>query len=284
MATVMRERMQATDADINIIKELTAAQQELGVVGDEVQLMGAQQIATFANQRQTLETLIPAMNNLLVQQKGLSATGQDAVSLANMIGKALQGNVTALTKVGITMSDAEKNIIKFGTETERAAAIAKIITNNVGEMNAEMAKTDAGKAQQWSNAIGDLKEKVGALFSRFEPLIVAMGELGLAFNSLSLCTTALLALSSALRTLQQSQKMASISAAAHATLLRILSSVSIKTGLSVDVLKTSIRGLMIATGVGAAIAALAFLIDKLAGSSDNAAKKAGDAEGEKKSQ
>ncbi len=87
------------------------------------------------------------MNNLLVQQKGLSATGQDAVGIANMIGKALQGNVTALTKVGITMSDAEKNAIKFGTETERAAAISRIITNNVGEMNAEMAKTDAGKAQ-----------------------------------------------------------------------------------------------------------------------------------------
>ncbi len=40
LATVMRERMQATDADINIIKELTAAQLQLGVVGDEVQLAG----------------------------------------------------------------------------------------------------------------------------------------------------------------------------------------------------------------------------------------------------
>ena len=162
LATVMRERMGATEGDIAAIRELTSAQQSLGVVGDEVQLMGAQQIATFATNRQTVETLIPAMNNLLVQQKGLSATGQDAVSIGNLLGKALQGNVTALQRVGITFSDAQKKQLKFGNETQRAAVLAEIITANVGDMNAEMAKTDAGKAQQAANAFGDWKEQVGS--------------------------------------------------------------------------------------------------------------------------
>ena len=284
LLTVMRQRMGATEDDLRAIMDLTSAQQKLGVVGDEVQLMGAQQIATFANQRQTLETLIPAMNNLLVHQKGLKATGQDAVGIANLIGKALQGNVTALTKVGITMSDAEKNIIKLGTETERAAAIARIITNNVGEMNAEMAKTDAGKAQQLSNTIGDIKEQVGALFSKFEPLIVAVGEVGLAFNGFMTAASAVASLTSVIKNLHAAHLTASVSAKAHSVTLLLLTKVMRATGVSANVLKLSLRGLMIATGVGAAIAALAFLIYKLAGSSDNAAKKAGDAEGEKKSQ
>lgn len=43
----MRQRMGATDKEIQSIKELASAQQEIGVIGDEVQLSGAQQVATF---------------------------------------------------------------------------------------------------------------------------------------------------------------------------------------------------------------------------------------------
>ena len=79
LSTIMRQRMGATDKEIQSIKELASAQQEIGVIGDEVQLSGAQQIATFLNEKASLETLLPAMNNLLAQQKGLNATTQDAV-------------------------------------------------------------------------------------------------------------------------------------------------------------------------------------------------------------
>lgn len=81
LETVMRQRMNATDEQIQSIKDLCSAQQQLGVIGDEVQLAGAQQIATFLTQKRNLELLIPAMNNLLAQQKGLNATGQDAVTI-----------------------------------------------------------------------------------------------------------------------------------------------------------------------------------------------------------
>ena len=43
---VMRNTMDASEAEIQSIKELTAAQQKLGIVGDEVQLSGAQELAT----------------------------------------------------------------------------------------------------------------------------------------------------------------------------------------------------------------------------------------------
>ena len=85
LATVMQQRMGATDAEIQSIKELASAQQEIGVIGDEVQLSGAQQIATFLNEKASLETLIPAMNNLLAQQKGLNASTGDAVQVGNLM-------------------------------------------------------------------------------------------------------------------------------------------------------------------------------------------------------
>ena len=78
LETIMRQRMNSTDEEIQHIKNLCSAQQELGVIGDEVQLSGAQQMATFLKQKESLDVLIPAMNNLIAQQNGLNATNQDA--------------------------------------------------------------------------------------------------------------------------------------------------------------------------------------------------------------
>ena len=148
LETVMRQRMNATDSLIQSVKDLASEQQALGVIGDEVQLMGAQQMATFLTEKASIDTLLPAMNNLLAQQKGLNATGQDAVQIGNLIGKVMQGNVGALTRVGITFTDAQKKMLKYGTEAERASTLAQVITDNVGNMNAALAATDAGKAKQ----------------------------------------------------------------------------------------------------------------------------------------
>ena len=161
LATVMQQRMGATDAEIQSIKDLASAQQEIGVIGDEVQLSGAQQIATFLNEKASLETLIPAMNNLLAQQKGLNASTGDAVQVGNLMGKAMMGQVDALKRVGISFTEAEANVIKYGTEQERAAMLAQVIQNNVGNMNAELAATDSGKQQQLVNTLGDMKEQIG---------------------------------------------------------------------------------------------------------------------------
>ena len=60
----MRNTMSATDAEIQSIKDLCSAQQELGVIGDEVQLAGAQKLATFLSEKNSLEALIPVMNHL----------------------------------------------------------------------------------------------------------------------------------------------------------------------------------------------------------------------------
>ncbi len=81
LKTMMEQRMRATGQDVAAINQLVGAQGKLGVI----------QVATFASSRQTLETLLPAMNNLIAQQKGLNATSEDAVTIASMVGKAFMG-------------------------------------------------------------------------------------------------------------------------------------------------------------------------------------------------
>ena len=185
LATIMAQRMNATEEEIQAIKDLASAQQAIGVIGDEVQLSGAQQIATFLNEKESLEALIPAMNNLLAQQKGLTASTSDAVSVGNLMGKAMMGQVDSLKEVGVTFTQAEANVIKFGTEQERAAMVAQVIANNVGEMNAQLALTDSGKQQQLVNTLGDMKEELGGLVNGTLPFVTITAQTGQALAAVT---------------------------------------------------------------------------------------------------
>ena len=172
LSTIMKTRMKATDETVQSVKDYASALQEQGVVGDEVQLAAAQQAATFLTQAENLKTLMPAMNNLLVQQHGLNSTASDAVSIGNMFGKVMQGQTSALRRVGITFSAAEENMLKYGDESQRAAALAQVITNNVGEMNSALAQTSAGKQQQLANTYGDIREQLGKSVSQLKQMLL----------------------------------------------------------------------------------------------------------------
>lgn len=177
LATIMKQRMGATNDVIDSVKQLASEQQKLGVIGDEVQLAGAQQVATFLTETDSIKTLLPAMNDLLAQQNGLNASSGDAVNIANLMGKVLQGQTSALKRVGISFSDAEEQVLKYGTESERAAMLAQVITNNVGHMNQALAQTDAGKQKQLANTMGDIKEQFGQAVMQIESVFLPVIQL-----------------------------------------------------------------------------------------------------------
>lgn len=183
LTTVMQERMNATAEDVKGVKDVISAQKELGVVSGSVQVAGAQQIGTFATQASTLRTLVPAMNNLLAQQKGVNATQEDAVTVGNLLGKAMQGQVNALRRVGITFSESEKKMLQHGTESQRAAILAQVITNNVGEMNQKLASTPVGKMKQLQMYIGGVKAKIGELVYETGPYLAAASQVAVLASS-----------------------------------------------------------------------------------------------------
>lgn len=158
---VMRNTIGASDEEIQSIKDLCSAQQELGVIGDEVQLAGAQELGTYVTMTSTLKTLIPVLNDMIAQQYGLSASAESASSIATMLGKVMNGQVSALSRYGYTFDEAQANILKYGTEEERAAVLAEVVSESVGGMNAALAATPSGRLQQVSNTLGDIKENFG---------------------------------------------------------------------------------------------------------------------------
>lgn len=260
LEVVMRQRMDATDEDIKSIKAVTTAQKELGIIGGSVQNAGAQQVSTFLTQASTLRTLIPAMNNLLAQQKGVNATQEDAVSIGNLMGKAMQGQTSALRRVGITFTEAEEQILKYGTESERAATLAKVITNNVGEMNKKLAQTDAGKMKQLQNYIGGIKAKIGSIVVGLQPYLAAASQVailvssfGQLYNVVRVASVGLLGFGRTLLSSARNLSIASLATKAHAAVQNFLATSFGISAAAASALTVALSVLAAALVVGAVI-------------------------------
>ena len=161
LAQTMKNTMRASSEEIKAIKDLCSAQQELGVIGDDVTMAGAQQLATFTRQSATLKKLIPSMNDMIAAQYGFEASQESAASVAKMLGKAMNGQTTSLAKLGFQFTDAQKKIMQYGTEEQRAATLADVVSAHVGGMNAALANTPVGRMQQLRNTMSDIKESFG---------------------------------------------------------------------------------------------------------------------------
>lgn len=168
LAQVMRNTMGASNDEIASIKELASAQQKLGVIGDEVQLAGAQELGTYLSKADSLKKLMPVMNDMLAQQYGLNASQEQATQIASMMGKVMDGQVGALSRYGYKFDEAQEKLLKYGTEEERVATLAEVIGQSVGGMNEALANTPEGKLQQVANSMGDIKERVGAIWVQIQ--------------------------------------------------------------------------------------------------------------------
>lgn len=182
LGQVMRNTMGATDAQVQSIKELASAQQRLGVIGDEVQLGGAQELSTYLSKADSLKKLMPVMNDMLAQQYGLNATQEQAVQIGSMMGKVMDGQVGALSRYGYKFDEAQEKLLKYGTEEQRVATLAEVIEQSVGGMNEALAATPEGRLQQVANDFGDVKERLGDIIVKLETKLVPImdGLIGLA--------------------------------------------------------------------------------------------------------
>ncbi|MDE6498102.1 MAG: hypothetical protein K2L21_05525, partial [Muribaculaceae bacterium] len=279
LAVNMRNTMSATEEEIQSIKNLCAAQQELGVVGDEVQLAGAQELATYLSQKESLEQLIPVMNDMLVQQYGMNASQENAAQIATMLGKVMDGQTGALKRYGYTFDEAQEQILKYGDEAQRAAVLCDVVSASVGGMNAEMAKTDAGKMQQTANWIGDVKEKLGGLAQAVMPYLTMAYEAAIATGGVLKIIAAIKTLIGPIRTWWASQRQVnselsktSVVANAAAQSTATMGTSAKTAGVAVRSFSMGMRSLLVVSGIGIAIAALSTAFDLFSSKAGDAAE------------
>lgn len=145
---------------------------QTGVVSGGTLKAAQAQLGTFALTADQVKTLTPALADMIANNKGYNATAQDGVQIANLLGKVMTGSATALSKYGVTMTDAQKKVLQEGSASEKAAMAAQVLEANFGGINKALAETPQGKMTILQHEIAGLKTSVG------NDLIAAFGGVG----------------------------------------------------------------------------------------------------------
>lgn len=145
---------------------------QTGVISGGTLKAAQAQLGTFALTADQVKTLTPALADMIANNKGYNATAQDGVQIANLLGKVMTGSATALSKYGVTMTDAQKKTLQEGTAQEKAAMAAQVLEANFGGINKALAETPQGKMTILQHEIAGLKTSVG------NDLIAAFGGVG----------------------------------------------------------------------------------------------------------
>lgn len=172
LETVLGKHLGATKEQIKATKEYASALQEVGVIGDEVQLAGLQELSTYIENPESLKTMNGVLNDMLAQQYGLNASAESAVTISTMLGKVLAGQTSALSRYGYTFDEAQEKLLKYGTEEQRVATLADVVLDSVGGMNEALAQTPAGRMKQLENTMSDIKEQFGEAVTQLEILLL----------------------------------------------------------------------------------------------------------------
>lgn len=161
-----------TDEEQKSLLSLNKTLGQTGVISGGTLKAAQAQLGTFALTADQVKTLTPALADMIANNKGYNATAQDGVQIANLLGKVMTGSATALSKYGVTMTDAQKKVLQEGSASEKAAMAAKVLEANFGGINKALAETPQGKMTILQHEIAGLKTSVG------NDLIQAFGGVG----------------------------------------------------------------------------------------------------------
>lgn len=165
LAAVIKSTAGAAGISADAAKELASAYQTLTTYGDEAIINAQNLLLTFTNISADGGVFQRAVGAILDVS---TAMDQDLKSSAVQLGKALNDpilGISALTRVGITFSDAQKEMIRTLAETNRVAEAQTVILDELdrqfGGSAAAARDTFGGAVQSLQNAWGDLLEELG---------------------------------------------------------------------------------------------------------------------------
>ncbi|WP_288270313.1 hypothetical protein [uncultured Bifidobacterium sp.] len=157
-------------------KSLLSLNSELGktgVVSAGVNKALDSQLGTFKLSAGAIATLTPAIDDMLAKQKGVNATSEDAVTIGNLVGKVMTGSTSALSRYGVTLTDAQEKQLKSNDANVRAATLAQVLADNFGGVNKALAETPTGKMAIVQHQIAGMKTALG---NGFLSIIGAFGS------------------------------------------------------------------------------------------------------------
>jgi hypothetical protein len=161
LARLLEVTNDASAAQIAVLTRQANALEQLGVVSAGSITQVQSQLATFDLQILTINKLTPAILDYVTAEKGAAATADDFKAATNGLAQALNGNFASLTKTGFVLDDVTKQLISTGTESERAAAIVKVLDSTYKGFNRSLRDTPAGQFQILANSADAARVIIG---------------------------------------------------------------------------------------------------------------------------
>lgn len=273
LGQAMRNTMGATKEQIDSIDALCEAQERSGVTSKGAQLAGAQELATYLELSSSLETLIPVLNDMAAQQLGVGASGESVAQIASMLGKVMNGQTEALSRYGYKFDEAQKYILQFGDETERAAVLADVVSESVGGMSQALRDTAEGALFAAQTQTDSLKDAFGSLAARIMPVVNSIA-------SIAVAGTGIIKLTSSFKSLSAAMGLAKIESLACAVNMKVQAVAARLLGASSTAAVASVTALRVATaalyatmtfGLSLAIQGVVTLFTRLTSASSGAA-------------
>ena len=158
---------------IQMLKDEASALQDVGVVGDDVAVAGAGQLAIYKLKAEQIKTILPVIDDMVAKEKGFNGTQEDAIAMADVFGKAVEGKTKGLVKYGVSLTDAEEKLFKTMKREQRAEFLNKKLTAAIGGTNKALRETDEGKIVAAKGAWGDMQAELG---KKLMPKLGAIAE------------------------------------------------------------------------------------------------------------
>lgn len=158
---------------IQMLKDEASTLQDVGVVGDDVAVAGAGQLAVYKLKAEQIKTILPIIDDMVAKEKGFNGTQEDAIAMADVFGKAVEGKTKGLVKYGVSLTDAEEKLFKTMKREQRAEFLNKKLTAAIGGTNKALRETDEGKIVAAKGAWGDMQAELG---KKLMPKLGAIAE------------------------------------------------------------------------------------------------------------
>lgn len=152
---------ESLDAAQKQLNEYASKWGQVGVISAGTIRAGYQELNKWNVPIDKVEGLSEALTNLVAGKFGINATAEDAQLASQAIGRAFNGDVAGLTKMKIPLTEAQKEIIKNGTEAERLAAINEVVNGTFSKQNEILANTPDGQLKRMKNQQAALMATIG---------------------------------------------------------------------------------------------------------------------------
>lgn len=149
------------DAAQKQLNDYAAKWGKVGVISAGTIRAGYQELNKWNVPVDKVDGLSEALTNLVAGKFGINATAEDAQIASQAIGRAFNGDIAGLNKMKIPLTEAQKEIIKNGTEAERLATINEIVNGTFSKQNEILANTPDGQLKRMKNQQAALMATIG---------------------------------------------------------------------------------------------------------------------------